>query len=151
MAGRKRNWRTVECARCGAEIRTTATSLTVLYCPTGTPCSQDRKRERTAEVAAALDALLVCEVPATVNADGYLAWGNVRIHRLVYERYTGRALPKGSTVHHRNGVRTDNDIENLELWARNHPTGVRVADLLEVERQRLAEASVVEDAVHACG
>jgi hypothetical protein len=33
-------------------------------------------------------------------------------------------------VHHANTVRTDNRLENLELWAIPHPAGGRVEDLV---------------------
>jgi len=42
----------------------------------------------------------------------------------------GRPLLKGENVHHINGNRADNRLENLELWVTLQPSGQRPADLL---------------------
>ena len=57
--------------------------------------------------------------------------GFVFEHIKIISESLGRDLLSHENVHHLNGDRADNRIENLELWSKSQPCGQRIADKLK--------------------
>jgi hypothetical protein len=78
----------------------------------------------------------------TLNRDGYRLISHngkqVLEHRVVMAEHIGRPLTRDENVHHLDGDRTNNRLDNLELWSTSQPSGQRVADKIEWAQNFLA-------------
>ncbi len=96
-----------------------------------------RKHKRRIDKHGSADIVKVGARPRTgsITSQGYLAvtvgdsgFPPVLEHRHVMSLALGRPLLPEENVHHLNGDRADNRLENLKLWSKFQPPGKRVSD-----------------------
>lgn len=78
----------------------------------------------------------------SINSYGYkvitVDGTQVLEHRHIMEQHLGRPLHPDEQVHHLNGKRADNRLENLELWSTSQPPGQRAVDKVRWAREILS-------------
>lgn len=142
--------RVITCSvKCGGQYRSakTAVRLTCLHCSTVFSAAPSSRRNINAAYCS-----ISCSAKASkrskvyewrVGTDGYVYktrnGRKVFQHREVMETYLGRPLTDKENVHHLNGDRSDNRIENLELWNHSQPKGQRLDDKLGAAKKLLEE------------
>lgn len=108
-------------------------------------CSMHWQRVKRGNSIGGAEPLRNAPGEGTLDANGYrvitpTGWGHTCLeHRYVMEQHLRRKLFPGENVHHINGNRSDNRLENLELWTTHQPSGQRVEDKIRWAKEFLLQ------------
>lgn len=125
----------LRCFECGKDFKryTTAARPVPIKRFCSKACQGQNSRIRQVTDQGYIKVFVGKDVPGTQPS------GHIMEHRLVMQEHLGRPLLPHENVHHINGVRDDNRLENLELWSVSQPKGQRVEDKVAWAREFLAE------------
>jgi hypothetical protein len=112
------------------------------------------RRHPTMERVCLIDGRLFLELAVSKDEDGYYyvslpGGAKERLHRLLWEVYSGRPIPEGLQVRHLNDVRTDNREENLALGTHGDNMRDRRDNGLDPIGSKNSQAKLTEPQVKA--
>lgn len=99
------------CKNCGKERKVKYKSHIKKFC--SHKCAFDYRSEHSSHNAYYENGYIV------EHKRGYNKKGNAKQHRIIMEEHLGRKLNSNEIVHHINGIKTDNRIENLQVMKRS--------------------------------
>lgn len=130
----------VACAHCAAGVvraKSRVDGRADIYCSTA--CRSAHRRSKGLKFLNSGGYVVVGVEAGYPGARKNGRGGQITEHRKVMQDFLGRQLAHHESVHHINGVRTDNRIENLELWSTSQPSGQRVADKIKWAQAIIAQ------------
>lgn len=95
-----------KCLNCGNDFYTTRND----FC--SQDCAREYRKKNYKHKSYMENGYIVEYLP------GYNKKGNIKQHRRIMEEHLGRRLEENEIVHHKNGDKTDNRLDNLEIKRR---------------------------------
>jgi len=126
MFGYCEKCKTIKCKRCGKEFRAKQLTPLPLYC--SPVCRYADHSESMIGLRGeknyywkggrlkSTEGYIKIYLPEHPHGD---IKGYILEHRVIMEKHIGRYLSPSEQVHHRNGIKNDNRIENLKLFSGN--------------------------------
>jgi hypothetical protein len=129
------------CEVCSGEFIVSYKSKGMKYCSRQCRSKRAKEHHKIYYISRGSKTMKRADIPIGDRhpASGYMSvWDGKKYvpeHRQVMEKHLGRKLEKGEVVHHRNGIKTDNRIENLQLMVYvYHCPAIETTHLSDINR-----------------